>query len=348
MHCKHNYHTSAGLHWFCAIAAALALSSCAASVGGEDAPDGGVPVSFSALTGWNEADGGDKADGTRLADGTDGLAFENGDAIGVFAYKNDSSTPDFMNNQKVTYDGMAWSYSPTKYWPQNDDILSFYATSPYNAITGGDITVTSTDGGHPTVNYDNTRADVDWTVAKREAVTCAAGKNGVALDFKHLTARVKFKFAIEGNPSYHPVVHVLKYNIPHYRGAVDYTCDENDAFVCSQTCDGDSVQITRYVNNVDGEIVRSDGITIPEFTAYLPPCSFPCTDKPEELGEFIISLNNIEHRCKPKDLIKVEGGKSYTVKFNIKQTDSGSGSTNFFITSYSLWEDGGSYEGNLN
>ena len=186
MHCKHNYHTSAGLHWICAIAAALVMSSCAASASGEDTPDGGVPVSFSALTGWNEADGGDNAEGntakgTRLAEGTDGLAFEKGDAIGVFAYKNDSSTPDFMNNQKVTYDGTAWSYSPTKYWPQVGDV-AFYSFYPFSSSHASDLV-------EPSVKWENIgNEDIMW--AKNET---APSTRPVAFQFQHKLMKIKIK-----------------------------------------------------------------------------------------------------------------------------------------------------------
>ena len=333
------------------------LSACSSADGLGECGDGAAEdyaVTFAASDGWKEVEGTRSGDASSLASGdASSLASDNtssfapGDAFGLFAYHNASATPDFMNNQRVTFDGTSWTYSPTKYWPRTDgDRLSFYATSPHSAIANGDVSVAAAADGHPTAVYDNTRADIDWTVAKREAVTYADGKDGVVLNFKHLTARVKFRFAIDGSVSYHPVVHVLKYNVPHYSGTVDFSLDKNNAFVCDQTSDGDAVQIVRYVNNVEGEIVNADGITVPEFTAYLFPCSFPCTDDTEEIGEFVISLNNIEHTCKPSEFITVAAGKSYTINFNIKQSDSGS--TNYFITSYSLWEDGGDYEENLN
>lgn len=75
--------------------------------------------------------------------------------FGVFGYytSNDrfdtnSSTPNFMYNQPVTYDGTvttpAWTYEPAKYWPnefgdaaQSDDVdyLSFFAYAPFVDVT---------------------------------------------------------------------------------------------------------------------------------------------------------------------------------------------------------------------
>ena len=64
--------------------------------------------------------------------------------FGVFGYYTDmneydqTSTPNFMYNQKVS--GAGWTYSPIKYWPneygnkaQSDDVdkLSFFAYAPY-------------------------------------------------------------------------------------------------------------------------------------------------------------------------------------------------------------------------
>lgn len=72
--------------------------------------------------------------------------------FGVFAYYgdgalyNEASKPDFMYNQKVTYNTSAkvWDYTPIKYWPnefgaeassESADRLSFFAYSPYVEVT---------------------------------------------------------------------------------------------------------------------------------------------------------------------------------------------------------------------
>ena len=74
-----------------------------------------------------------------------GAGFVNGDAFAVYSYyhdnavfNNSTSTPNFMLNQLVTYDGTAWTYSPIKYWPNetggnvsdDTDRLSFFAYYP--------------------------------------------------------------------------------------------------------------------------------------------------------------------------------------------------------------------------
>ena len=80
--------------------------------------------------------------------------------FGVFAfYTNDgdynatSSLPNFMYNQKVTYSGSAWTYSPLKYWPNEHgtsatstgiDKLTFLAYAPWVDILSLGTTSVST------------------------------------------------------------------------------------------------------------------------------------------------------------------------------------------------------------
>jgi hypothetical protein len=72
--------------------------------------------------------------------------------FGVFAYYTDgkpyseTATPDFMYNQKVTYNTSAWTYAPVKYWPnefgssaisEGQDKLTFFAYAPYVDVVPG-------------------------------------------------------------------------------------------------------------------------------------------------------------------------------------------------------------------
>ena len=115
--------------------------------------------------------------------------------FGVFGYYTDlneydqTSTPNFMYNQKVS--GAGWTYSPIKYWPneygsnaQSDDVdkLTFFAYAPYteNAPATGKVTgddqvgitgfTRATAAGDPYVKYvgslDPTKCvDLCWGVA---------------------------------------------------------------------------------------------------------------------------------------------------------------------------------------
>ena len=321
-------------------------------------PDGdGIPVSFSALSNWN-------ADGTRLSEGSDGEStkFENGDAIGVFAYKNDSSTPDFMNNQRVTFDGTAWNYSPTKYWPQNDDDrLSFYAYYPWHESTDGSIVkAASSSANKLTIDYCCPNADIDLMASeKKENETLQANRGKVPFAFHHLLARVRFTFTYVGPGDYRPVVHMLKYKVPRCKASVTcYTDGQsglsgktytsgNLTFTWSAAAQSDeAAEIVKYVNDVAGVVIANEKQPVDEFTAYLLPCEFPYSgnaDSPK--GNFTISLNNVLHTYTPDEQISINPGKSYTVNFKVTNDYGGTG--NFFITSYSIWADGGTINGTL-
>lgn len=105
---------------------ALALTGLCFSCTSEstDAPEASEPIRFATEIAWPT----DRAV-------TDKIAFTSGDQIGVFAYYQSSSVPDFMNNEQLsTSNGTDWTYSPVKYWPNNTDAtLGFYAYTPYKS-----------------------------------------------------------------------------------------------------------------------------------------------------------------------------------------------------------------------
>lgn len=304
-------------------------------------------INFSAMQQWDESNE------TRADETTTTSRFSSGAQIGVFAYYNDSQTPDFMNNQMVsTTDGMTWKYEPVKYWPTGaGDQIDFYAYSPYRAADDDTLKFTN-DNGKPIITYDNLTANIDLMAAEAPKQMYANGKNGIELKYKHLLARIRFKFTVvestNDDKGYKPVVHILRYKVPHIKASFSYKYSESENTPTLENLTNDGIiNIERTVNVAAGKPATSTGTDIDEFTAYLYPCSFPCAEDGISPGEFIFSLNHIE--CKypiqdSKKMIKVESGKSYTVNFNIKRNDS---STNFFITSYSIWEDGGEYEGEL-
>lgn len=198
-------------------AAVLGVSSCASPFAGDDTPaDGGTPVSFAAQSGWNNVtDGGNKAeDGTRLAEGTDGTAFERGDAIGVFAYKNDSSTPDFMNNQSVMLDKTdTWTYSPIKYWPTDKgDRLSFYAYYPWRESTDKEVIVIDANSSEPILTYNSQDEETDLLTAYKKDLYYISGDASVKLSFEHQLSKIRFCFRnawIEKSKKYHLGINYL-------------------------------------------------------------------------------------------------------------------------------------------
>lgn len=335
------------LHWL-VLPPMLLLASCAGS-DSEEAHDtpalSDIPVSFTALSKWDDAK-------TRLQENSDNsVSFEKDDQIGIFAYYNYSTTPNFMNNQLATCNTSAdgtstsWSYSPTKYWPANEkDELSFYAYYPYHVTEDKTISVSSTSETPLAIEYNCSNADIDLMVSEaQEKMTYEKSAGDISLNFKHLLARVRFTFTYTGGDSYHPVIHVLKYTIPRYKSSIIPYIKANGVTKLSTDWNIsdkiDTMQVVRHVTNVAGVILNKEGLYVPEFTAYLLPGEFPYSEKTaDHIGDFIISLNNRLYSYRPSEIIKVEAGKSYTINFNIAKTNS---SKNYFITSYSMWEDSG-------
>lgn len=95
----------------------------------------------------------------------------NADKIGVFAchtgdipYDLYSVSPDFMYNQEVTYNEGNWTYSPVKYWPNNDsEKISFFSYYPY---ISSELALASTEEGG-IIGFSNANAKGDpWLVYK--------------------------------------------------------------------------------------------------------------------------------------------------------------------------------------
>ena len=317
-----------------AVTCTAALSCAKEST--ESIPCSDVPVSFSAFGSWDEA--------TKTAADGSMTIFTAGDRIGVFAYHNDSSTPDFMNDQPVQFDGTSWSYSPIKYWPAaQDDRLSFYAYWPYSEAGRGCISIDG-NGGAPTLTYSNPDADIDLMGVAATGITRTGNVSStVTLNFRHLLAKVKFRFTIVGDQSsYHPVVHLMQYEVPYSEGtlsweALNSTTEWAEEMPWSNL--SSTTTLTRITNDIEGEDATKNGTIIEEFTSYLLPCKFPSCDG-KTINAFTISLNNIKYEFYPTDLISVSAGRTYIVNFNISASDE----SNYFITSFLLWDNGGEYD----
>ncbi len=134
--------------------AALLSSACSADGNGELQPiaTDQQPVAFDATMADGQAAEtravANVMDETALKDATGGF--------GVFAcytglhhYSDVDAQPDFMYNQKVTWDGSKWTYNPLKYWPNGEGTVngstgeaphyvSFMAYAPYSDMSTGD------------------------------------------------------------------------------------------------------------------------------------------------------------------------------------------------------------------
>ena len=140
--------------------------------------------------------------------------------FGVFAYYTGAdnwatagagTTPNFMYNQQVSYEG-GWTYSPVKYWPndnnsadgsgaegsQTNSYVSFFAYAPYNGT--GIALSNNTTTGAPTINYtwgaENdllyaSQLDCYKTMTSPGSYGTVGGQ--VPFNFQHALAQVKFK-----------------------------------------------------------------------------------------------------------------------------------------------------------
>lgn len=128
------------------------------------------------------------------------------------------ATPNFMNGQ-VTWDGSQWSYSPTKYWPNNaSQRLDFLAYAPY-----GDDTHISVSGSTLTFTVDETAANqVDLIVATAKNRTRNSNNGAVALNFRHLLSRLQFDAkAAAGSTSTIEITNVTLTGDFYTKGTVD-------------------------------------------------------------------------------------------------------------------------------
>ena len=165
-----------------------------------------------------------------LKDGTKANGF------GVFAYYgngalyNETSKPDFMYDQQVTYNttNNVWGYSPVKYWPNEfgeaasseaADRLTFFAYTPFVEVTPstGVVTGDATTGiigmsrnitaGDPVVMYSSSLTpgagvDLCWGVAAEAFTSSVDGdNNSVAAGYPFLNVikpktgdHLKFEF----------------------------------------------------------------------------------------------------------------------------------------------------------
>ena len=132
------------------------------------------------------------------------------------------ATDDFMNNQKVTWDGAAWSYSPVKYWPNptngqnaDDQHISFFAYAPYAEPTGAANEIgitgfsqeianddpndaTSPEHLHNFVNYtfskDKPNVDLMWGYKSKNSVDPATVTYTINNNLTRTTDKVRFVF----------------------------------------------------------------------------------------------------------------------------------------------------------
>lgn len=170
------------------------FSLCLWACGDNDASSGGdnpvmhdIPIGFtSSVVSEEEA----STRGGVITDVSDMYVFAS------YTGKSDWATTDmtnFMYMQKMTKaSGSGWTYSPLKYWPNNDkDKISFFAYAPAN-ITG--IVPSAVNVAGPKLTYSIPTIESD----KQDLVvsSCLNRKNGdgvIAFTMKHVLTQLKIR-----------------------------------------------------------------------------------------------------------------------------------------------------------
>ena len=134
-----------------------------------------------------------------------------GSSFGLYAYSHSadwvkgtapSTTPNFMNNQEVKYDGSSWKYDPLKFW--TDDKISFFGYLPYatskllDGITDAAVTASAEANAMPQVEFQQTMDAakmIDFVAS--HAINKKSGDGIVTLDFKHVLTRLNFKARLD-------------------------------------------------------------------------------------------------------------------------------------------------------
>jgi len=130
---------------------ALLISGCSdnSTLESEDKLENSLSMDFSCYTSKPSTT---RASSNYLIDGTNTTTIPNGNSIGVYSFYQGSTKWDditshvasFMNNQQMvantSNNTVNFTYSPTKYWPNNeDDKLSFFAYYPWNSTSNGTL-----------------------------------------------------------------------------------------------------------------------------------------------------------------------------------------------------------------
>ena len=169
-----------------------------------------------------------------------------GAGFGVFAYYtadepySGASGPSFMYNEKISWDGSKWVYSPIKYWPNefgaaasSDEVdrITFFAYAPYVAVTPSNGMVTGDNtsgivalsrnsvGGDPIVKYivslDPTKCvDLCWGVSKNGLTNSVDGSNNHVAQGAPYIDVVKLKLGDK-----------IDYDFRHALSAINVTID---------------------------------------------------------------------------------------------------------------------------
>ena len=132
--------------------------------------------------------------------------------FGVFgnyiADAGQTSDANFFKNQKVTYSGTKWTYTPLKYWPTNGKI-DFLAYAPY--VNGTELTDGSKINNFTVSGTIADQKDLLWTNATSQITAdLTSAKKKVKFQFHHALSRLGYTVKLTGDYSSDNVTFTLK------------------------------------------------------------------------------------------------------------------------------------------
>lgn len=133
--------------------------------------------------------------------------------FGVFgnyiADAGQTSDANFFKNQKVTYSGTKWTYTPLKYWPTNGKI-NFLAYAPHKE--GQELKANTTTFDFTVADKAADQIDLLWANATGKITESFEGttKEKVKFLFKHALSRLGYTVKLSGNYSSDNATFTLK------------------------------------------------------------------------------------------------------------------------------------------
>ena len=184
------------------VMAALTMAGCSQNEVTDINPDAHPVIGFDVYTGVQ----------TRGAE-TDLAALKVSDAgFGFLAYKTadgwstsgSAATPDFLYNEHGTWTAGnpagSWGYTNTRFWPTNEDKISFFAYAPYEAspTNGSSKGITLSDQsakGAPTLEFalkttNDWKDMVDLVTSDSKDQTATSNGGTVSFKFSHVLTKV--------------------------------------------------------------------------------------------------------------------------------------------------------------
>ena len=267
-----------------------------------------TPVAFSIYTPRNVTRAGEAGMQTTI---TVGDAAKSG--FGVFGYYTnngnyvETSTPNFMYNQEVKYNGGSWTYEPVKYWPneygnkaQSDDIdkLTFFAYAPYteNTPASGKVAedqvgitgfTRNTAAGDPYVKYVGSLdpkkcVDLCWGVASGQTwktiqgvdQTMTDGMPWMNVQRPQKSLGQKMKFVFKHALSQLNVQIDADVNTNEHDGSMDELDGNTKVFVRSVTFNGFAMKGALNLNNEEANTPNWKG--------------YNCSNEPLQSEEYTI------------------------------------------------------------